>query len=62
MTLVLEVNEVLEHTPNTTTTPTNAAQLAIWKKGEAKSKSLILDGIKNHVVPHISGKTTSKYM
>jgi hypothetical protein len=29
MTMVLEVNEVLEHTPKTTTAPIDAAQLAI---------------------------------
>jgi hypothetical protein len=31
-------------------------------KGEAKEKSLILDGIKDHVVPRVSRKTTAKYM
>jgi hypothetical protein len=62
MTMVLEVNEVLEHTPKTATAPIDATQLAIWKKGEAKAKSLILDGIKDHVVPHLSGKTTAKDM
>jgi hypothetical protein len=60
--MVLEVNEVLEHTPETATAPTDATQLAIWKKGEEKAKSLILDGIKDHVVPHLSGKTTAKDM
>jgi len=62
MTMVLKVNEVLEHTLETANTPTNATQQAIWKKGEAKAKSLILDGIKDHVVPHLSGKTTAKDM
>jgi hypothetical protein len=37
--MVLEVNEVLEHKPKTATTPTDAAQLAIWKNGDAKEKS-----------------------
>ena len=60
--MVLEVNEVLEHTPETATTPTDVDQLAIWKKGEAKAKSLILDGIKDHVDLHLSGKTTAKDM
>jgi hypothetical protein len=50
------------NTPETATTPTYAAQLAIWKKGDAKSKSLILDGIKDHVIPHLSGKNTAKDM
>jgi len=52
--MVLDVNDVLEHTPDRATAPTNATQLAIWKKGEAKAKSLILDGIKDHVIPHLS--------
>jgi hypothetical protein len=36
--------------------------LVIWKKGEAKAKSLILDGIKDHVAPHLSGKEKAKDM
>jgi hypothetical protein len=60
--MVLDVNDVLEHTPETTTTPTDATQLAIWKKGEAKAKSLILDGIKDHVIPHLSENNTTQDM
>jgi hypothetical protein len=62
MTMVLDVNDVVEHTPDSATAPTNATQLAIWTKGEAKAKSLILDGIKDHVIPHLSGKNTTKDM
>jgi hypothetical protein len=52
--MFLEVNEVLEHTPESATAPTNATQLVKSKKGKEKTKSLILDGIKDHVVPHLS--------
>jgi hypothetical protein len=62
MTMVLDVNDVLEHTPDNAITPTDATQLAIWKKGEAKVKSIILDGVKDHVIPHLYGKTTRKDM
>jgi hypothetical protein len=62
MTMVLDVNDVLEHTPEIAVAPTDATQLAIWKKGGAKAKSLILDGIKDHVLPHLSGKNTAKDM
>jgi hypothetical protein len=62
MTMVLDVNDVLEHTPESAAAPTDATQLAIWKKGEAKEKSLILDEIKDHVIPHISRKNTEKDM
>jgi hypothetical protein len=55
MTMVLDVNDVLEHTPETATAPTDAAQLAIWKKVETKAKSLIFYGI-------LSGKNTAKDM
>jgi hypothetical protein len=62
MTMILEVNDVSEHVSDKATTPTGATELVIWKKGEAKAKSLILDGIKDHVVPHLSGKVEAKDM
>jgi hypothetical protein len=62
MTMILEVNDVSEHVSDKATTPTGAVELVIWKKGEAKAKSLILDGIKDHVVSHLSGKAEAKDM
>jgi hypothetical protein len=60
MTMILEVNDVSVHVSDKATTPIGAAELVIWKKGEAKAKSMILDGIKDHVVPHLSGKADAK--
>jgi hypothetical protein len=62
MTMILEVNDVSEHVSDKATTPTSAVELVIWKKGEVKAKSLILDGIKDHVVPYLSGKAEAKDM
>jgi hypothetical protein len=62
MTMILKVNDVSGHVSDKTTTPIGATQLVIWKKGEAKEKRLILDGIKDHVVPHLSGKADAKDM
>jgi hypothetical protein len=62
MTLVLESNDVLNHAPVMVVSPTDPTELVVWKKGEAKAKSIILDGIKDHVIPHLSGKTTTKEM
>jgi hypothetical protein len=62
MIMVLDVNDVLEQTSKIAIAPTDVAQLAIWKKGEAKAKSVILDGIKDHVIPHLLGKNTAKDM
>jgi hypothetical protein len=60
--IILEVNDASEHVSDKAAAPTDVAKLVIWKKGEAKAKSLILDGIKDHVVPHLSGKVEAKDM
>jgi hypothetical protein len=62
MTMILEVNDVSNRVSDKATTPTDAIELVIWKKGEAKAKSLTLDGIKDHVVPHLSRKVEAKDM
>ena len=36
--------------------PTDATQLAAYKKNNIKAKRLILDGVKDHVIPHVRGK------
>ena len=36
--------------------PTDATQLAAYKRKCAKAKRLILDGVKDHVIPHVRGK------
>jgi hypothetical protein len=62
VTRILDVNDVLEHIDDKATTPTNASLLGSWKKGEAKAMSIILDEVKNHIIPHLSGRTSSKDM
>jgi hypothetical protein len=58
----LEVNDVSDHVRDKATAPTGAAELVILKKGEAKAKSLILDGIKDHVIPYLSRNAEAKDM
>jgi hypothetical protein len=60
--MILDVNDVLEHVDNDATTPTNATLLVVWKKGEDKAKSMILDGVKDHIIPHLRGKNSAKDM
>ena len=62
MTMILEVNDVSEHVSDKETTPTSVAELVISKKGEVKEKSMILYGIKDHVVPYLSRKAEAKDM
>jgi hypothetical protein len=60
--MVLDVNDVLDHVDDKAAAPTNAVALVTWKKGEAKSKSILLDGVKDHIIPHLTGKKSSKEM
>jgi len=42
--------------------PTNVDQLKIFKKEMENMKRMILDGVRDHRVSHISGKNTTKEM
>ena len=44
-------------TLNLVTVTTDPVQLAEFNKKNAKAKILILEGIKDHVIPHLRGKT-----
>jgi hypothetical protein len=55
--MILDVNDVLDHVDDKATTPMDVAALVIWKKGEAKTKSILLDGVNDHIIPHVTGKS-----
>ena len=42
--------------------PTNATALAEYKKKDVKAKRIILNGVNNHVVPHLSRKKIAREM
>ena len=42
--------------------PTNLTQLAAHKKKDVKARRIILDGVKDHIVPHILELDTAKKM
>ena len=58
--LILHDSELWEIVNNTTanpvTIPTNAATKAIFDKKDIKVKRILLDAIKDHVIPHVSSK------
>ena len=56
ITSVLDEADVWDIIEKTVAIPTDATQLAAFKKKNAKEKRLILDGIKDHVIPHVRGK------
>ena len=64
LVLILEENELWnEVVHNTTTIPigvpssTDAAALTAFNKKDIKARRIILDVVKDHVIPHISSKT-----
>ena len=42
--------------------PIDLVQLANFNKKNAKGKRLILDGVKDHIIPHVRGKTYAHEM
>ena len=53
---VLDEADVWDIVEKTVTSPTDATQLATYKRKCVKAKRLILDGVKYHVIPHVRGK------
>ena len=47
---------------NAVAEPLDAAHLRQFKKNMARAKQLILDGVKDHIVPHIVAKTIAREM
>jgi hypothetical protein len=61
MILLLQENELWDIVENTTThhvvVPTDATLLAAYTKKSIKAKRFILDAIKDHLIPQLTGKT-----
>ena len=62
ITRILDVSDAEEHIDFTKVEPTNPADLAAWKKIDSKAMLIIIDGVKDHIVPHLSGKKTALEM
>ena len=67
--LILEENELWDEVVhNTTTVPivvppsTDATTLTIFNEKDIKARRIILDAVKDHVIPHISSKTRAYQM
>ena len=64
--LVLQDSELWDIVNSTTTdpmtVPTNAIAKVVFEKKDIKAKIIILDVIKNHVIPHVSGKDYAHQM
>ena len=62
ITRILDVSDAKEHIDSRKVMPTNPTKLARWKKLDSKAMLIILDGVKDHIVPHLSKKKTALEM
>jgi hypothetical protein len=60
--LVLEENGLLEIVEGKVAAPADPVQLATHNKKDVKARRIIVDGVKDHIIPHLSGKKTTKDM
>ena len=60
--IVLEAHNFRDHAEKTLATPTDLDLLRKHKEAVAHAKRLIMDGIKDHIVPHLAEKKTTNEM
>jgi hypothetical protein len=62
VTLLLEENDLWDIFKNVSTPPTDSRELVAHNKKIVKAKRMILDAIKDHLIPHAFEKKTAKEM
>jgi hypothetical protein len=60
--LLLEEQGLWEFVEGTSVLPTNLAQQPPHLRGDVKARRIIIDGVKDHIIHHLSGKKTAKDM
>ena len=59
---VLDEYGLKDHAERTLVVPTDADPLKKYEENQARTKSLIIDGVKDHVIPHVTGKNIAHDM
>jgi hypothetical protein len=59
---LLEENDLNEYVVIVIPSPNDPQELATHKKKEVKAKRVLLDSVKDHLIPYISEKKTAKDM
>ena len=54
--LLLEEYELWEIVETVVVVPTDPVSLATFKKKNIKAKRVILDSVKDHIIPHVAGR------
>jgi hypothetical protein len=60
--LVLMENGIWEFSNTQITPPMDATNMLIHNQKDVKSRPIIVNGVKDHSIPHLSGNTTSRDM
>lgn len=60
--LILEENGLMEFMTSVKVIPADVAQLLTYKKEDDKTKRIILDGVKDHIMPHTVEEDMGKKM
>ena len=62
ITRILDISDAEEHIDSMKVAPTDPTDLAAWKKIDSRAMLIIMDGVKDHIVPHLYCKNTSAKM
>jgi hypothetical protein len=62
ISLVLKENGLLEFVEGRVVPPVDPTQLATHLKKDVKMRRIIVDGVKDHTIPHLSSKKATKEM
>ena len=57
---VLDEHRIKYHALNMIVVPVDGDPLKKYEEAQVKAKHMIMDGVKDHVIPHISKKNTSR--
>ena len=62
ITRILDASDAKEQIDSRKCAPTDSADLIAWKKIDFRAMLIIMDGVMDHIVPHLSGKKTTAKM
>ena len=60
--IVLDEHHIKDHALNTIVVPVDVDPLKKYEEAQAKEKRMITDEVKDHVIPHIAEKNTTREM
>ena len=59
ITRILDISDTEDHIDYTKFAPANSPELIAWKNIDSRAMLIIMDGVKDHIVPHLSSKKTT---